>query len=256
MHIFISHISEEASVATLLKEWFESTFPASVTVFVSSDPTSLPAGVRWLELLEVELAKTDLLITLFSPASVDRHWITFEAGSAWIRKIPIIPICHSGITHQNLPQPLPQFQGLDALDSKFGQNLFSSIAKSAGIQKVPRISFTDFQSEFAAAAASSASVPLKKEPSVKFPETDDNTLSDNQVGILKQLSAAKDRGHPRVSEANLARAISLSATRLSFEIKPLTDTKRVRSHYRVGGPIEHSISDQGIAYLINHLHIE
>ena len=44
MNIFISHISEETSIAEILKDWIESTFLGQCEVFASSDTEDLPVG--------------------------------------------------------------------------------------------------------------------------------------------------------------------------------------------------------------------
>jgi hypothetical protein len=254
MRIFISHIHQEAPAASVLKDWFESTFPTRITAFVSSDPTSLPAGSRWLEHLESELNQTGLLVALLSPASVDRHWLTFEAGCAWIRKIPIIPICHSGLDLLDLPQPLPQFQALNAADPKFGEKLFSAIAQHAKLGRSPRVAHSEFQNEFSHAAASC--VASQEQASPTSPTISPaSILSEHQVSTLKTLAAAKDRGHPRVVEANLAKSAGLGATRFAFEVKQLADRNLVHTLLRVGGPVEYSISDDGIAFLVLNGHV-
>jgi len=37
---------------------------------------------------------------------VEKPWVNFEAGAGWVRDIPVIPLCHSGIQPSNLPMPL------------------------------------------------------------------------------------------------------------------------------------------------------
>jgi hypothetical protein len=41
-----------------------------------------------------------------------RQWISFETGSAHLRDIPIIPLCHSGLASNQLPVPLSVFQAI------------------------------------------------------------------------------------------------------------------------------------------------
>src|SRR4051812_36068976 len=103
MRIFISHISQEAAVAAVLKGWLESTFAGRVSVFVSSDPADMPAGSKWLEKLDSELRSADLLITLLSNASLKRPWISWEAAAAWSRSLTIIPLCHRGLIPADVP---------------------------------------------------------------------------------------------------------------------------------------------------------
>ena len=101
MIVFISYISEEKSLALVFKKWIESSFLGQITVFVSSDPQSIPAGNKWREDITSALNESKLLIILYSPRSKTRPWISFEAGCGWIKDIPIIPICHSNLKLEN-----------------------------------------------------------------------------------------------------------------------------------------------------------
>ena len=53
--IFISHISEEADLAAILKEHIAKDFLNLVDVFVSSDTESIMAGENWLNSIESAL---------------------------------------------------------------------------------------------------------------------------------------------------------------------------------------------------------
>jgi len=116
MKIFISHISEEKNLAIIFKEWIETTFLGQLSVFVSSDPESIPAGNKWLEDITSALQESKLLIILYSPLSKNRPWINFDTGCGWIKNIPIIPICHSGLKPNQIGQPISSFHGLEMED--------------------------------------------------------------------------------------------------------------------------------------------
>ena len=38
-----------------------------------------------------------------------RPWVNIELGAAWIKRVPIIPLCHSGLTPSDLPWPFADF---------------------------------------------------------------------------------------------------------------------------------------------------
>src|ERR1044072_1906616 len=107
--IFLSHISEEAPLAKVLKEWIESTFAGQCEVFVSSDKSSNPPGSRWLDLIDSALTDSKAFIVLCSPSSLRRPWINFETGCGWIKRVPVIPLCHSGQKSGQLPMPISLF---------------------------------------------------------------------------------------------------------------------------------------------------
>ncbi len=126
---FISHITEEREVGSALKTALARDFLGMLDVFVSSDGASIAAGDDWLKSVDEALRKTDLMMILCSPTSIRRPWINFEAGAAWIRKIPIIPLCHSGLRPGDLPMPLSSRQGLLLSSADSLRGLYERIAK-------------------------------------------------------------------------------------------------------------------------------
>ncbi|PWW84198.1 hypothetical protein CYK95_04780 [Clostridium perfringens] len=95
--VFISHITEEKELAYKVKELIEESFLEMMEVFVSSDGESITAGDRWLDNITNSLTSCVIELILCSSESIKRPWINFEAGAGWIRKIPVIPLCHSGM---------------------------------------------------------------------------------------------------------------------------------------------------------------
>jgi hypothetical protein len=139
LNIFISHISEEASIAEVLKDWIESTFLGQSEVFASSDTDDLPAGNKWIDEIDQALDSAVAFLVLCSPASLKRPWIHLETGWGWIKGLPIIPICHSGQKKDALPSPISTFQALEIDSDGFVSDLFTTLAKHLGFAKFPRI---------------------------------------------------------------------------------------------------------------------
>lgn len=188
--VFISHIKEEAIIALALKKWIEDSFVDKVQVFVSSDKVDIPSGSKWLDKIDGALERANLLLILCSEKSLTRPWINFEAGCGWIKRVPIVPVCHSGIEKGRLPSPVSMFQGLDLLATDFAKDLLGAVAQHMGIRKVPPIDHAQFQSEIHAAARAAASTtasaasspPTQREPNVD--------LSNDALTLL--LAAASD----------------------------------------------------------------
>lgn len=147
MLIFLTHASEEAGVAKILKQWIEDTFLGHCNVFVSSDLGDVPAGERWIERLESALGQAKACLVLCSPLSLTRSWVHFEVGCAWARKIPIIPICHSGQPLKTLPSPLLDFQGTSVDAPEFTDFLLSAVGRHLEARRLPRIDRAAFVSE-------------------------------------------------------------------------------------------------------------
>ena len=112
--VFLSHISDEASLADILKKHLLKDFLGLIDVFVSSDEASIETGENWLDAIEEALKTAKIELILCSTASVKRPWINFEAGAGWLRGLPIVPICHTGLQPAELPMPLLVLQAIEA----------------------------------------------------------------------------------------------------------------------------------------------
>lgn len=100
--------------------------------FVSSDGTSIPAGSRWFDAINNALNNSAVQISLCSPKSIHRPWINFEAGCSWIRNIPVIPLCHSGLTKGQLPVPISLLQAGDIDNESDLRTAFSTLTSILG----------------------------------------------------------------------------------------------------------------------------
>ena len=127
--VFISHIGDEAALANSLKQWIENTFPDQVSVFVSSDLASIQAGDEWYDKIMEALSSADIFLVVCSPTSLERPWVNFETGVAAFREIPIIPVCHRGMSPGKLPQPLHRFQGIEISHLTMPKRLMTPIAR-------------------------------------------------------------------------------------------------------------------------------
>ena len=116
-----------------------------VEVFVSSH--DIISGERWFERLEEELSDAKVLLALCSGSSVLMPWINFEAGAAYFKGIPIISVCHSGLTVETLPIPLRFFQGLDAETEEFTIKAMGDLAQHLGYDRTPAIRYEDMTAE-------------------------------------------------------------------------------------------------------------
>jgi hypothetical protein len=147
-HVFVSHVSEETEIAKLLKATLEQDFLDLIKVFVSSDTDSIAAGEEWLTSIKRALDYSALLIIMCSPISTERPWINFEAGAAWMRGIPLVPLCHSGLTLRDLRMPLSLRQGAE-LDNPEGLKRLYKLIADVLKCRVPQRSFDDLVREIA-----------------------------------------------------------------------------------------------------------
>lgn len=153
--IFVSHITEDAAVAAKLKLALRDDFLGQLTIFLSSDTDSITAGEDWLSSVSKALRDSSMVIVLCSPEAVDRPRVNFEAGAAWMRDVPLIPVCFGGLKLRALRMPLSARQGLELSDGPGLRRLYSEIARVLGFQLPPR----DYDALAADLSASTEWVP-------------------------------------------------------------------------------------------------
>jgi len=148
INIFLSHVTPEAKLADIIESHVLRDFIGLARVFVSSDQGSVLAGSKWLDEVTLALKEANLHVVLASPDSIERKWINFEAGAAHVRGVPIIPLCHSGLTPAQLPVPLSQSQGLVLSDGAGFRSFYGAISHALG-SDIPEVDFVSYGLEVA-----------------------------------------------------------------------------------------------------------
>lgn len=139
-NVFISHIHEEAELADIFKANLLKDFLGLIDIFVSSDGQSVPIGNRWLDDVDAALVRAKVQMILCNQRSIGRPWINFEAGAGWVQKIPVVPVCHTGMQPSSLPIPLNMLQGIEASDEAGLRRVYELLATQLG-STVPTSNF-------------------------------------------------------------------------------------------------------------------
>lgn len=137
--IFVSHISEEAEVAAALRGMLEKDFLGLVRFFASTDIRSIGAGEDWLSAIKTAMNKAKILLVLCSQSSVEKPWVQFEIGAAWMKGLLIVPVCHSGMTVDELEPPLSQRHGVELGTALGLERLYARIAERLQLPKPPEL---------------------------------------------------------------------------------------------------------------------
>jgi hypothetical protein len=75
------------------------------------------------------LQEAKAVVILCSKESIGRPWVNFEAGAAWLRDVPIIPVCHTDLKPNDLPLPLTLLQVVEANQPAGIKQLYARLAK-------------------------------------------------------------------------------------------------------------------------------
>lgn len=240
MNVFISHVADEGLLALVLKECIQKTTKNKVKVFVSSDIQNISAGDVWLENLEKALSGAKILIVLCSPFSVTRPWVNFEIGSAWIKHIPIIPICHSGLELEKLPVPLSSFHGLDINSKKFLRTLIDSLAKKANIKQKLRI--------YPGQTKKKIEDTLRKIKVNVLSNTRTAEASHDDVGVILKKIAVSDEDDCTCKK--LAQSLRLGENDLDVYLRHLMDRRFIKKKLRWKSDCQYGTTRRGREYLV------
>ncbi len=120
VHVFISHIHEEAELAQAVRIYLEATIEPPLDfmmmrkpldVFVSSAPGRILPGEDWLAHVRLALESAKIVIPLLTRQSLTRPWVNFETGAAWLAHKKIIPAwCEEQSIQGNFPKPYVDWQ--------------------------------------------------------------------------------------------------------------------------------------------------
>ncbi|MHB0977664.1 MAG: TIR domain-containing protein [Candidatus Aquicultorales bacterium] len=243
-NIFISHITEESRLASAFKNWIGSTFP-EVDVFVSSEVDDIPGGSKWLNELDTALVAAAVFVVLCSPESLKRPWINFEMGCGWIKRVPVIPVCHSGQRKGSLPPPVSTFQALELENERFVDDFLKSLCTHLGLSEVPSVDEMRISQELIK-AVSDTKKELTETNQEKTVEAADAELPSEAIGILEALKDLPREGVPVISLAN---RFDMEQQRAQFFVDLLLGRRLVSRRAFINNPSKYLLNKQGRAYL-------
>jgi len=212
--VFISHVTEDVMVALRVKLRLTEDFLGQLTVFQSSDTESIAAGEEWLSSISRAIRDSSIFIVLCSPMAITRPWVNFEAGAAWMRDVPLIPMCFAGLRPQDLPMPLAARQGLALNDPQGLRRMYGRIAEDLGFQTPVR--------DYDALAADL--VAATKRPQVHA--SPENTALETDKAIRSRIDEALS--HPRFKWRSLDRVAAVAAITVDQATELLRMDDRVR----------------------------
>jgi hypothetical protein len=134
--VFISYIHHDEIAARALSIFLEAKLPEGSLVFTAGNRLRL--GDDWLERIRRALTSAKIVLALFSPESIDRPWVNFEAGGAWFSKNKtLIPVCIGGLKPAHLPKPYSNIQGIDLQDRECIRDFVEELWKILSPGKSP-----------------------------------------------------------------------------------------------------------------------
>jgi hypothetical protein len=128
--IFISHIHEDKTAAVHLVDFLRAKLHVQPEDLFLSSNQQIQLGREWLTAISSTFQACTVVIALFSPESMRRQWVHFEAGGAFFsRRKVLLPICIGGLDPSQLGRPYCNIQAADLHAWTTGHYLVTSIWK-------------------------------------------------------------------------------------------------------------------------------
>lgn len=138
--IFVSHAEENKVLANALFEALSDAFAGQISFFLAN--RSLQAGQRWKEELRLRLQKSNAVISLLTPAALQKPWIYFELSPFWLAAKRCYLLLTDGVDVDDLIEPMRDSHAVrvkDLIDAEQARAFLEVIARDAGaVGAVPR----------------------------------------------------------------------------------------------------------------------
>lgn len=137
-HVFLSHSSEEQSVAAILQEYLETVFGQTLRVFRSSDDGSIGTGKdQYPEILRA-LGECQVYVVLLSKYSAKRPWVNFEAGYGKARGVALFTVLIRNTSASDVPTPLSELLVRPLAQLSVIEEIVTAIEKATAITAASR----------------------------------------------------------------------------------------------------------------------
>jgi hypothetical protein len=103
--IFLSHAALDGELAEVVRGKLTALRP-DLQVFVASRPGDIRAEEDWLRAIQRELREADAYCVLLTPNSIERPWVWFETGAAWMSDKRLVLARAAGLAEREVPAPL------------------------------------------------------------------------------------------------------------------------------------------------------
>src|SRR6478735_6869817 len=179
LEVFLSHRTTEVQFADLIKARLDEDFFGIINLYYSNDITSVPIGTEWDRNLVAALCRAKVMLALCSQHSVTLPWINFEIGGAAARETPIMPLCHSGLTPEQLPASIKTKEAVKLTDAKSLEKWYRQLSELIEC-RVPDIDFNSLAAQFARLEESYARDIEDQEAAIAR-QTDDRSVQNPHV---------------------------------------------------------------------------
>ncbi|HET6975868.1 MAG TPA: toll/interleukin-1 receptor domain-containing protein [Pyrinomonadaceae bacterium] len=125
--IFISHASVDAPIAKAVKNEINKSFGKSIELFLAQ--SDINSAAEWKVELRTRLAKSDAIICILTPDSINKPWIYIEWSPFWLDNKTSYLLHRGDILVDALISPMQERQTTNITDSVNVMGFFRSLAE-------------------------------------------------------------------------------------------------------------------------------
>lgn len=124
--LFLSHSAADIDLAQYLEDVARQAIP-DLDVFRTTRVGGLPTGKNWFNQITKHLRSADCFLVVLTHASMAKPWVCFETGAAWFSGKPLVPVLGSGLSADDVPEPLRLLQLLSLDDPAQASQAFHDL---------------------------------------------------------------------------------------------------------------------------------
>ena len=109
--VFISFATADLPLIGVLREQLIVKTANKVVFYFA--PRDIPGGLNWQQHIVKNLTRAKCVLVFLSPTSAASQWVLFEAGFAYGRRQPVIPVGIRGLRVEKQKPPLSSLQGVN-----------------------------------------------------------------------------------------------------------------------------------------------
>lgn len=133
--VFVSHVSADKRIAEAVKRVINNAFSGDIKLYLAAH--ELGAGDDWRQELKKNLASCTALISIITPASLNRPWILIEWSAFWIGEKKYYSLLGDGIEVSDLIEPMKDLQAVKMLNEDEVKRFFRKLSEDVGRAEVP-----------------------------------------------------------------------------------------------------------------------
>jgi hypothetical protein len=134
--IFLSHCSEDISIARAIREAIESAFRGSIDVYLAAE--QITGGTAWERTLRRELRQSRALMSIVTEDARNRPWLLVEWSAFWLQRRVYYLLIADELDERHIFEPMRHLQSTRLSDPEQIRLLYQALGTAVGHKVNPK----------------------------------------------------------------------------------------------------------------------